>query len=179
MFIRDNRAWVNIEIACEMFKFSKSAYYEWLGNLEHNAKKQEQQLLLATKVVTEFNKSRCTYGATRLLVKLNKQHITCSYKQVLEIMKVNDLVPVTCNKYKVTTNSNHKYKVFENLLERNFNTTHPNQVWVGDITYIRTNEGWLYLATIIDLFSRKIIGYHMDSRMTKESHRQNSSATFL
>ena len=67
-----------------------------------------------------------------------------------------------------TTNSNHKYKVFDNLLKRNFIVDKPNQVYVGDITYIRTDEGWLYLATVIDLFSRKLIGYKMSNRMTKD-----------
>ncbi|MDQ5981998.1 MAG: putative transposase [Patescibacteria group bacterium] len=73
-------------------------------------------------------------------------------------MKVNDLVPVGHYRYYVnTTNSNHKYRVFENLLERNFVADKPNQAWVGDITYIPTAEGWLYLATVIDIFSRRVI----------------------
>ncbi len=68
-------------------------------------------------------------------------------------------------KYKVTTNSNHKQPVFENKLNRQFNVTAPNQAYVGDITYIRTQEGWLYLATVIDLFSRRVVGWSMSSRM--------------
>ena len=84
-------------------------------------------------------------------------------------MKVNDLVPVGYYQYNVTTtNSNHKYKVFDNLLERNFSADRPNHAWVGDITYIPTNEGWLYLATVIDIYSRKLIGYQMSNRMTKD-----------
>jgi transposase InsO family protein len=84
-------------------------------------------------------------------------------------MKANNLEAIGCKKFKVTTtNSNHKYKVFDNLLERNFNVEKANQVYVGDITYIKTSEGWLYLATIIDLFSRKVIGYKMSNRMTKD-----------
>lgn len=168
MFIKDNSAWINVETACNTFGFSKSAYYEWLTRLESMAIKNEQAKTLAARVITEFNKSRRTYGAARLLQKLDKQGVNCTYKQVLNIMKFNDLIPVTCSKYKVTTtNSSHKYKVFDNLLERNFNVTKPNQAWVSDITYIHTGEGWLYLATVIDLFSRKPIGYHMDNRMTK------------
>ncbi len=84
-------------------------------------------------------------------------------------MKINDLIPRGWHKYKVaTTNSNHKYRVFENLLERNFTVAKPDQAWVSGITYIHTNEGWLYLATVIDLYSRKIIGYKMSNRMTKD-----------
>jgi transposase InsO family protein len=84
-------------------------------------------------------------------------------------MRENNLVVAGYKRYKVTTtNSDHKYKVFDNLLERNFIVDKPNQAYVGDITYIRTNEGWLYLAIVIDLFSRKIIGYNMSNRMTKD-----------
>jgi transposase InsO family protein len=84
-------------------------------------------------------------------------------------MQENKLFPHGYKKYKVTTtNSNHKYRVFANLLERNFNVDRPNKVYVSDITYIRTDEGWLYLATVIDLYSRKIIGYKMSNRMTKD-----------
>jgi transposase InsO family protein len=84
-------------------------------------------------------------------------------------MTENKLIAHGYKKYKVTTtNSNHKYKVFPNLLKRNFKVDRPNKVYVGDITYIRTDEGWLYLATVIDLFSRKIIGQKMSGRMTKD-----------
>jgi transposase InsO family protein len=169
MYIKDNGAWINIDIACMIFKISKSAYYEWLANHEKHIAKSQQFQNLAKQVISIFHKSRRTYGAARILKKLNKGNIHCSYKQVLEIMKINDLIPVGQAKYKVTTtNSNHKYKVFTNLLERNFTVEKPNMVWVGDITYIRTNEGWLYLATVIDLFSRKIIGYKMSNRMTRD-----------
>lgn len=124
---------------------------------------------LAQKVVSEFNRSRRSYGATRIWNKLTKKKVKCSYKQILEIMKVNDLVPVGYYKYNVTTtNSNHKYQVFDNLLERNFCANRPNHAWVGDITYIPTDEGWLYLATVIDIYSRKLIGYQMSNRMTKD-----------
>jgi len=169
MFIHDNSAWLTVETACVILKLSKSAYYEWLGNHEKHLAKRQQEHELAQKVVNEFNKSRHTYGATRILKKLHKKSLSCNYKQVLEIMKVNDLVPVGNCGYKVTTtNSNHKYKVFDNLLDRNFKVYKPDIAWVGDITYIKTNEGWLYLATVIDLFSRKIIGYKMNNRMTKD-----------
>ncbi|MDD3267410.1 MAG: IS3 family transposase [Burkholderiales bacterium] len=84
-------------------------------------------------------------------------------------MKVNDLIPCYYRKYRRNTNnSNHRYKLFDNLLERDFKASAHNKVWVGDITYIRTNDGWLYLATVIDLFSRRVIGYKMSSRMTKD-----------
>lgn len=83
-------------------------------------------------------------------------------------MTANKWKSCTVKKYKATTNSNHKYPVSENLLNRRFIVNQPNQSWVTDITFIPTNEGWLYLASVMDLFSRKIVGWSMDSTMTKE-----------
>lgn len=140
-----------------------------MRNYEKRTLKRQAEQELANKVIVEFNRSRKSYGATRILKKLLSKNTRCSYHQVLEIMKVNDLVPVGHHRYYVnTTNSNHKYRVFENLLERNFVADKPNQVWVGDITYIPTSEGWLYLATVIDVFSRRVIGYKMSNRITRD-----------
>ncbi|HEC1276102.1 TPA: IS3 family transposase, partial [Campylobacter jejuni] len=84
------------------------------------------------------------------------------------IMKELGLRSRTVKKYKATTNSKHNLPVQENVLNREFNPSAPNKAWVADITYIPTDEGWLYLASIMDLYSRKIVGFHMDERMTKE-----------
>jgi transposase InsO family protein len=169
MFIKDNCAWINIETACTILNVGKSAYYDWLRNYEIRQAKLLREQELAQNVVNAFNRSHQTYGGSRLFQRLQKDNVPCSYPQILEIMKINDLVPCYSKKYKVTTtNSNHKYKVFDNLLNRDFKAAAPNLVWVGDITYIRTDEGWLYLATVIDLFSRRIIGYQMSNRMTKD-----------
>lgn len=168
MFINNNRAWINIEIACEILKLTKSAYYEWIANMDKHQLKQQEQDLLAQQVIAIFYKSKCRYGASRLLAKLNQMHIGCNYKQLLEIMKVHNLIPLGYKKFKKTTNSNHKHNVFANLLDRNFKTDKPDIAWVCDITYIKTKQGWLYLATVMDLFSRKIIGSKMSNRMTRD-----------
>lgn len=83
-------------------------------------------------------------------------------------MQQEGLRSITVRKYKATTNSNHPYNVYANLLDQNFVANKPNQVWMSDITYIHTEEGWLYLASIMDLYTRKIVGWHIDARMTKE-----------
>lgn len=169
MFIKNNSAWINIEMACSILSLSKSAYYDWLSNYEKYLIKVQLDQEMAQKVVNAFNKSHKTYGATRILKALHKNNVACSYQKILEIMKVNDLIPIGNCRYRVTTtNSNHKYKVFDNLLERNFIADKPDVAWVGDITYVRTNEGWLYLATVIDIFSRRVIGYKMSSRMARD-----------
>ena len=169
MFINDNRAWLNIEIACNLLDVSKSSYYDWVGNQVAYKAKAEKSQELSAKVVEEFIIAKCRYGSIRLSQRLAKQNITCNPKAIAKILKLNNLRPVGYKRYKVrTTNSNHKLRIFPNLLERNFKVNAPNMVWVSDITYIPTDEGWLYLATVIDLFSRKLIGYTMSRRMTKD-----------
>lgn len=169
MFVHENSTWINHEIAFEVLGISKSCYYAWVASIEIRKETAKLEQQLESLVVLEFIKNKKRYGTARITKSLNKKSISCSYKKVLAIMNKLNLKPIGHQKYKVTTtNSNHKYKVFDNLLERNFTVTKPNQVYVGDITYIRTGEGWLYLATVIDLFSRKIIGYTMSNRMTKD-----------
>jgi putative transposase len=169
MFIKENSAWINIDMACELFELNRSAYYEWLSNYDKHLQEAQYYNYISQMIIKLFCKYKRRYGAERLSNKLNKLGINCSPRKVSIIMRENNLVVAGYKKFKVTTtNSNHKYQVFENLLERNFKVEKPNQVYVGDITYIRTNEGWLYLATVIDLFSRKLVGYNMGSRMTKD-----------
>jgi putative transposase len=169
MFIKDNSAWINIDTACEILELSRSSYYEWIANYDKHLEKARKHQELCKKVIELFYKYKSRYGARRLADKLNKQGVFCTKNSVGEIMKENKLFPHGYKKYKVTTtNSNHKHKVFDNLLVRNFKADKPNKVYVGDITYIRTDEGWLYLATVIDLYSRKIIGHKMSNRITKD-----------
>ena len=150
MFIRNNSAWINKEIAFEVMELKRSCYYEWEANEAARLKKLEATKALEAKVITEFMQKKKRYGASRLTDSLNKRNVKCSHKKVSAIMHKLQLIPASYNKFKVTTtDSNHKHKVFENLLARNFNVDKPNQAWVGDITYIRTEQGWAYLATVI------------------------------
>jgi len=169
MFIKDNSAWIDVEAACKLFELSRSSYYEWCANEDNRINAGIEYARLGIQIELLFYHYKSRYGARRIVDELFKLGIKCSYDKVSKIMKNKNLIPVGYKKYKVTTtNSNHKYKVFDNLLERNFTVDNPNQVYVGDITYINTGEGWLYLAVIIDLYSRKVIGYKMSNRMTKD-----------
>jgi len=169
MFIRDNSAWINKEIAFEVMELKRSSYYEWETQEIARLQKLAAAKSIEAEVVIEFVKKKKRYGATRLTDSLNKRNVKCSYKKVSAIMSKLQLVPTGYKKFKITTtDSNHKHKVFENLLARNFNVDKPNLAWVGDITYIRTDQGWVYLATVIDLYSRKVIGHSISSRMTKD-----------
>lgn len=169
MFIRDNSAWIDVETACRLFELSRSAYYEWWANEDARIEAEIAYARLCIQIELLFYRYKSRYGARRITDELFKRGTKCSCEKVSKIMQDKKLVPLGHKKYKViTTNSNHKYKVFDNLLERNFTVDQPNQVYVGDITYIRTGEGWLYLAVVIDLYSRKVIGYKMSNRMTKD-----------
>ena len=169
MFIKSNSAWINIDMACDIFELNRSAYYEWLSNYDKNLQDAQYCNYISQLIINLFYKYKSRYGAERLSNKLNKLGIKYSARKISLVMRENNLIVAGYKKFKVTTtNSNHKYKVFDNLLDRNFIVDKPNQAYVGDITYIRTDEGWLYLATVIDLFSRKLIGYNMGSRMTKD-----------
>ncbi len=118
------------------------------------------------KIRKIYESSRGNYGSPRVLKELRKDGIIVNHKTVEELMKKNKIQAKTKKKFKATTNSKHNLPVAENLLNREFKVDSKNQAWVGDITYCATEEGWLYLATWIDLFSRKVVGWSMAPRMT-------------
>ena len=169
MYIKRHSAWINIDIACEILELSRSSYYEWLSKEDYYLEIAKQKQELTAQIKYLFYRYKSRYGARRVSDELYKLGINCNKHKVSQIMVENKLYVKGYKNYSVTTTkSNHKYKVFDNLLKRDFNTTKPNQAFVGDITYIRTDEGWLYLATVIDLYSRKIIGHSMSNRMTRD-----------
>jgi putative transposase len=148
---------------CDFMQVSRSCYYEWLNSPESLKSKQDKDLRAMIKDV--FEESRSSYGARRIKHKLALQGVDVSRRRILRLMTEADLCCKTKRKFKATTNSKHNKPVAPNLLQRNFAASFPNQYWVGDITYIPTDEGWLYLATVIDLYSRKIIGWSMSSSL--------------
>lgn len=153
----------SISAMCRVLKVSRSGYYESLKQLPsaHNIADKE----LALKVKEEFHQNRKLYGARRIKNELQKQQINLSRRRIIKLMKKEHLVVKTRRKFKATTNSQHNYPVAPNLLERNFTVSAQDVAYVSDITYIKTLEGWLYLAVVIDLFSRAVVGWSMDSRI--------------
>ncbi len=112
-----------------------------------------------------FAEGRGNYGARRIAEKLALREIFVSRRRVRNLMEIARLVCKTKRKFKATTDSQHNKHISPNLLARQFKVMQPNHYWVGYITYIPTNEGWLYLAVVIDLFSRQVVGWSMDSRI--------------
>lgn len=142
---------------------ARSSYYEWLTRGESSRNRQDEEL--TNKIKTVFQKGRRTYGARRIKRQLAKDNVIASHRRIIRLMRESNLVCKTRRKFKATTNSNHDKPIAPNLLARKFQVTQPNSYWVGDITYVPTEEGWLYLATVIDLYSRKVVGWSMNSTM--------------
>lgn len=141
---------------CIVLGVNRSGYYAWLNRPESQRIKDNKVLLKHIKRI--HKKSRETYGILRITAQLQKENVTCGKNRVARVMRENNIYARSRRKYKATTNSKHNYPVALNLLNQDFSVDTPNKVWTGDITYISTEEGWLYLAGVLDLFNRKIVG---------------------
>jgi putative transposase len=151
---------------CRVSGVSRSRYYA--GLKAGTTRRQREDQVLSVAIRSAFDGSHQTYGAGRIVRELRGQGIRVGKNRVWRLMKQHDLTVKTTKRFRVTTNSDHKRPVAPNLVQRNFSAEAPNQVWTGDITYIRTAEGWLYLAVVLDVFSRRIVGWSMKRRMTDE-----------
>lgn len=149
-----------------MLQVHRSGYYAWLNRPDCERKQRRSKL---TKRIHEiFLSSRRLYGSPKITQILRQEGWRVGQKTVAQIMREHGLKSRTVRKYKATTNSKHNHPVHDNVLNQVFKAERPNQVWMADITYVWTHEGWLYVASIMDLFTRKIVGWKADSRMTKE-----------
>lgn len=151
---------------CKLFNVSRSGFYAWCSSGKSVRAIEDKRL--GTLININFKRSRETYGYRRIYHDLKSQGEKCGMHRVAKIMKLNELKPKTKRKFKVTTDSKHNKPIFNNLLSRNFSAAYANQKWSSDITYIHTKEGWLYLAVVIDLFSRRVIGWALSDRMQEK-----------
>ena len=146
---------------CRALEVSRSGYYAFKNRPKSQNRLENEKLVIEIRRV--FLENNSNYGSPRIWDQLNnKEHIACSENRVARVMRINSIVAIQRRKFRVTTNSKHDYPVWPNVLNRNFVVDRPNAIWVSDITYIWTFEGWLYLAVVLDLFSRGIIGLAMD-----------------
>ncbi|TKF74084.1 IS3 family transposase [Vibrio kanaloae] len=156
----------SISRMAKVFRFSRSGFYYWVENRHKAIQRETERQKLDTKVKEAFDVSKERDGSRRIQKELAESGDNHNVKTIAASMKRQDLVAKAARKFKCTTDSKHKMPVAPNLLAQDFNATAPNQKWAGDITYVATSEGWLYLAVIIDLYSRQVIGWSMDTRMT-------------
>ena len=152
-------------------KVTASGYYAWLNRPLSQRQRENERLAVEIRAV--HKQTRETYGSERLHQELVKKGVQVSLHRVRKIRKDLGIRCKQKRKFKATTDSRHALPVAENLLKQEFAATAPNQIWVTDITYIGTDEGWLYLASHKDLFTREIVGYAMSERMTKNLVNQS------
>jgi transposase InsO family protein len=150
----------------KMLGVSRSGYYQFIKRLPSQRKQDEESLIMRIKAIYEA--SRQTYGSSRIHAELKDQGETCSRQRVAKLMRKAGIVAKMAKKFKITTKANPKAKAAPNLLEQNFTAGQPNQRWVADISYVWTLEGWLYVACVLDLFSRKVVGLSMADRITDD-----------
>lgn len=149
-----------------MLLIERSGYYAWLKRKP--GKRQQSNDELDNKIKAIFNAHKGRYGSVRITDELHSQGESCSRNRVARRMKQLGLRAKGKKKFKVTTDSKHNLPVAPNLLNRDFIATAPNQKWVGDISYVWTEEGWVYLAVVIDLYSRAVVGWSIQPTMTRQ-----------
>ncbi|WP_394142135.1 IS3 family transposase [Vibrio chagasii] len=156
----------SISHMAKVFRVSRSGFYYWVENRHKAIQRETERQKLDTKVKEAFDVSKELDGSRRIQKELAESGDNHNVKTIAASMKRQNLVAKAARKFKCTTDSKHKMPVAPNLLAQDYNAMAPNQKWAGDITYVATSEGWLYLAVIIDLYSRQVIGWSMDTRMT-------------
>lgn len=162
-FIEEHRSEFPVTLMCETLQVSRSGFYEFRKRERSQHSKDDERL--SHKIEKLFIESKQTYGARRIEKALDE---TCSKHRVSRLMREKGLVPKKRRRWKWRYRKVERPNVSPNLLQRDFSVSEPNQTWVGDIKYIWTAEGWLYLATVIDLFSRMVIGWEMSAKADAE-----------
>lgn len=155
-----------VEAMSRILKVSRSGFYAWLRRAPSRRQREDERLKVAIKAAHQ--RSRETYGVRRLQPELAAEGFLAGRDRIDRLRKSLGLHCRQKRKFKATTNSNHSLPVADNLLNQTFTPSAPNQMWVTDITYIPTQEGWLYLAGVKDLFTCELVGYAMGERMTQE-----------
>jgi len=151
---------------CRVLRVSTSGFYDWLKDPDGIRGREDVEL--SEQITKIFEESKESYGSRRIRRALRKLEKYCSRGRIRRLMRRLGLIAKRRRRFHITTNSKHCFDVHPNLLERNFSVDGPDQVWVSDITYIWTDEGWLFLATVIDLFSRKVVGWSMSESLKSQ-----------
>lgn len=160
-FMQKHTSLFPVQKMAQLFSVSRAGYYKYINKEESLRAKQNKQFLDKIRLI--FKENRQVYGSPRIHAALKKQGETCSRKRIANLMKKNNIQAKTRRKWSPQQNKKLAYlaKIAPNLINQKFYAPMSNQIWVSDITYIKTNEGWLYVAAIMDLFSRKIVGLGM------------------
>ncbi len=155
-----------ISLLCQVMNVSRSGFYSWSSRDKSDREKERDRLIPRVKKI--HKEVRGVYGARRISEELTAKGEICGRTKATTLMRLANVAAKQKKKFKATTDSKHKLPVAPNVLDRNFAVSLPDAAYCSDITYIWTTEGWLYLAVVIDLYSRKIVGWSLKSRMTKD-----------
>lgn len=165
-FISGHRETFRVGRMCKLLKVSRSGYYAWLKRPE--SPRSRENRTLEDKIRVLHGQSHGIYGAPRIHRDLVEAGVRCGKNRVARIMREADIRSRIRKKFKATTDSRHNYPVAPNLLNQEFTVDSPDRVWVGDITYIPTGVGWLYLAVLLDIFNRQVVGWAVSARINRK-----------
>jgi len=165
--IHDNQHEFDVVLMCRILQVSRQGYYDWIDRIDRPASPAAVRRDGIVNAIRQSHaESCCRYGSPNIHKDLLEQGIFCCVNTVARCMKNHGIASIVHRKFRITTtDSNHDRPVFENRLDRDFNATAPNQKWAADITYIHTDEGFVYLAGVVDLFSRKIVGWSINDTL--------------
>ena len=149
-----------------MLSVSRSGFYSWTNRSRSQRDLKNSRLLCHIKQI--YSESGKRYGSPRVTIALRNKGIICNRKRVERLMRENGIYSRIKKKFKVTTHSRHKRPVADNLIKMDFKSSQPNRVWTSDITYIWTRQGWMYLSVFMDLYSRAIVGWTLNTRLTDD-----------
>ncbi len=164
-FIATEKACYPVALMCRVLQVSRSGYYAWRKRPAAERKRQDQRLTL--EVAAIHAQSRGRYGSPRVHAELHQRGQRCARKRVARLMRTAGLRARVRRRFRHTTDSKHAMAIKDNLLARHFAVSTPNAAWVSDITYLWTLQGWLYLAVVLDLFSRRVVGWSLSERLER------------
>ena len=165
-FVDEHRHQVPVERLCRIMDVTSRGYRAWRSR--PISQHQRDDLVLLAHIKEQHRLSLGSYGRPRMTEELKEMGLNVGHRRIGRLMRENDIAVVRTRKYKATTDSNHRFNIAPNLLNRDFTATLPNQKWAGDISYIWTREGWLYLAVMLDLHSRRVIGWAVSNRLKRD-----------
>ena len=165
-FVEEHRSHVPIDRFCRILNVTSRGYRAWRSRPV--SQRQRDDLVLLAHIREQHRLSLGSYGRPRMTEELKEVGLNVGHRRVGRLMHQNRFKVVRTRKYKATTDSNHRFNIAPNLLDRNFMADAPNRKWAGDISYIWTREGWLYLAVMIDLHSRRVIGWAVSNRLKRD-----------
>lgn len=176
-YIRQHGGEFGIQPLCQVLQVSRSGYYDWLGR-KPSRRAVEDEALLGHIRATHV-RHRKAYGALKTWRQLNAAGIACGKHRVARLRREAGIEALRKKRFRLTVEHHHTPKAAPDLLQRQFHTEAPNRAWVGDMTFIRTRQGWLHLAVLLDLYSRKVVGWAMGERATTALHQAALSMAIM